>query len=200
MATATSDRQATKRRARHAGPPRPERCRPATILWPCDAQARPMATAPPKPWTRYLAWADGQLLGGGGFTAPPRHGRVEIGYFTLPSQQRQGHGLRIARALLALAWAADPSLTVIAHTRRSAARRGCNTDTRTRTRTRTRTGTRTRTHTDIDTDTESSASILQRLGFRPPRAGRDARVGPVWRWVLRPPRPDRPPQAPTIGV
>ena len=153
----------------------PARRATAITLWPCDAQARPLAAAPPTPWTRYLAWADGQVVGGGGFTGPPRQGRVEIGYFTLPGQQRQGHGRRTASALLALAWAADASLTVIAHTRH-APRQGRH-----------------------NTDAAASAHILLSLGFGPPRPARASRVGPVWRWALPPTRPDRQPQAPTIN-
>ena len=152
----------------------PDRLATAITLWPCDAQARPLAAAPPTPWTRYLAWADGQVVGGGGFTGPPRHGRVEIGYFTLPGQQRQGHGRRTANALLALARAADAGLTVIAHTRHAPLQGRCN------------------------TDAAASACILQSLGFGPPRPARNPRVGPVWRWALPPDRPDRRPHAPTI--
>ena len=146
----------------------------AITLWPCDAQARPLAAAPPTPWTRYLAWADGQVVGGGGFTGPPRHGRVEIGYFTLPGQQRQGHGRRTANALLALVRAADAGLTVIAHTRHALLQGRRN------------------------TDAAASARILQSLGFGPPRPARNPRVGPVWRWTLPPDRPDRQPHGPTI--
>ena len=114
------------------------------------------------------------MVGGGGFTGPPRQGRVEIGYFTLPGQQRQGHGRRTANALLALAWAADASLSVIAQTRHAP-----------------RQGRR-------NTDAAASARILLSLGFGPPRLARNPRVGPVWRWTLPPDRPDRQPQAPTI--
>ena len=153
----------------------PDRLATAITLWPCDAQARPLAAAPPTPWTRYLAWADGQVVGGGGFVGPPRRGRVEIGYFTLPSHQRQGHGRRIASTLLALAWAADAGLTVIAHTRHAPLQDRRN------------------------TDVAASARILQSLGFGPPRPGRDSPVGPEWRWALPPTRPDRQPHAPTIN-
>ncbi len=148
----------------------------AITLWPCDARGRPLAIAPPSPWTRYLAWADGQWVGGGGFAGPPRRGRVEIGYFTLPGQRRQGLGLGTASALLVLARAVDAGLTVIAHTRRpSVAGKPA-------------------------TGAAASARILRGLGFGPPRAGRDTRVGPVWRWTLRPTRPAQPPHAPTIGA
>jgi RimJ/RimL family protein N-acetyltransferase len=148
----------------------------AVTLWPCDPRGRPLAAAPPNPWTRYLAWADGQWVGGGGFTGPPRRGRVEIGYFTLPDQRRRGHGRGTASALLALARAVDCSLTIVAHTRRQPV------------------------PGDPATDPAASAHILQSLGFGPPRAGRDPRVGPVWRWALRPTRPGQRPHAPTIGA
>jgi len=145
-------------------------------LWPCDARGRPLAVAPPSPWTRYLAWADGQWVGGGGFAGPPRRGRVEIGYFTLPGQRRQGVGRRTAIALLALARAVDAGLTVIAHTRRPPV------------------------PGNLATDAAASARILQGLGFGPPRAGHNPRIGPVWRWALRPTRPGQPLPAPTIGA
>ena len=151
-------------------------CRATVVkLWPCDVRGRPLATAPPSPWTRYLAWADGQWVGGGGFAGPPRHGRVEIGYFTLPGQRRRGLGLGTASALLAVARAAGTGLTVIAHTRRPSPAG------------------------KPSADPAASARILQGLGFGPPRPGRDTRIGPVWRWALRPTQPGLPPHAPTIG-
>jgi ribosomal-protein-alanine N-acetyltransferase len=134
----------------------------------CDAQARPLLSAPGSPWTGYLCLADGRLVGGGGFAAPPQDGEVEIGYFTLPGWQRLGHGRRTAAALLAIARSADPGLTVIAHTLRSAGE---------------------------TVDVSASARILWSLGFGVAATANDVHAGPVWRWAA-PPSDDPGSQAP----
>lgn len=148
-------------------------------LLPCDAQARPLLAPPGTPWGRYLALAGTELVGGGGFAGPPQRGTVEIGYFTLPSQQRRGYGRRTAAALLQLAQRADPRLTVIAQTRREAA---------------------------ASSGLCVSARILRSLGFAPPQAAQDAELGAVWRWTFAVPgphrqskSPDADPQRRTIG-
>ncbi len=129
------------------------------LLLPCDARARPLAQAPGTPWTGYLSLADGRLVGGGGFAALPRDGEVEIGYFTLPGWQRQGHGRRTAAALMDIARSADPRLTVVAHTARSA---------------------------PTEADGSASARILRSLGFGAALPMQDAEAGPVWRWTAPP--------------
>lgn len=121
--------------------------------------ARQHAGPPANPWTRYLRFAQGHLVGGGGFAAAPRRGQVEIGYFTLPGWQQQGHGLAIAAALLAIARAADARLTVIATTMRQQGSAA---------------------------DASPSGRILQRLGFGPAVPARDADAGPVWHWAAEP--------------
>jgi RimJ/RimL family protein N-acetyltransferase len=128
-------------------------------LLPCDARAHPLPRPPSSPWTAYLSLADGRLVGGGGFAAAPRDGAVEIGYFTLPDSQCRGHGRRTAAALLAIARGADPGLTVLALTARSAGQ---------------------------DVDASASARILRSLGFSPAQAVHDADAGPVWRWTAAP--------------
>ena len=125
-------------------------------LVPCDAQARPLALPPSSPWGRYLALAGTDLVGGGGFAGPPVAGRVEIGYFSLPDQQRRGHGRRTAAELLRIAHQADPSLTVIAHTKRQP---------------------------DAHPVRSPSARILRSLGFGSPRAAHDSALGAVWCWT-----------------
>jgi RimJ/RimL family protein N-acetyltransferase len=138
-------------------------------LWPCDAAARPLPTLPASPWTRYLAWADGRLVGGGGFSGPPRAGTVEIGYFTLPEARRLGHGHAIAAALLALARQADGRLRVLAHTARVPGTIG---------------------------DDGASARILRALGFACSGAVHDTEAGPAWRWQAPPARQRPAPEAP----
>lgn len=150
-------------------------------LLPCDAQARPLARPPSTPWVRYLALSGAEILGGGGFAGPPLAGTVEIGYFTLPGQQRQGHGRRTAAALLQLVHQADPGLAVIAHTRREA-KPAAAPDAAGRP---SQPGL-----AEADppsADRCASARILRSLGFGPPRAAHDAELGPVWRWTLAAP-------------
>jgi RimJ/RimL family protein N-acetyltransferase len=141
-------------------------------LWPCDAAAQPLPVPPATPWTRYLAWADGRLVGGGGFTGPPTAGTVEIGYFTLPGARRQGHGRAIAAALMALARRADDQLRVRAHTARDPG---------------------------IEADDSPSAHILRALGFACCGAVHDSEAGPAWRWQA-PPAPQRPPHQASRGL
>ena len=149
---------------------------PTTPGWllPCDSQARLLVNAPcgrhvsqnsrphTTPWTGYLRFAHGQLVGGGGFAAAPVHGRVEIGYFTLPGWQRQGHGLATAAALLAVARAADARLTVTATTVRQAG---------------------------TAADASPSGRILQNLGFGPAVPAQDTDASPVWHWAAGPLKP-----------
>lgn len=52
-------------------------------LLPCDGDGRPLPGPPATPWTACLALADGHWVGGGGFTAPPAAGAVEIDLFRL---------------------------------------------------------------------------------------------------------------------
>ena len=125
-------------------------------LVPCDAQARPLALPPNSPWCRYLTLAGTEWVGGGGFAGPPVSGRVEIGYFSLPEQQRMGHGRRTAAELLRIAHQADPGLIVTAHTQREAG---------------------------ISPGLSPSARILRSLGFGPPRAAHERALGAVWRWT-----------------
>ena len=125
-------------------------------LVPCDAQARPLPLPPSSPWVCYLTLAGTEWVGGGGFTGPPMAGRVEIGYFSLPDQQRRGHGRRTAAELLRIAHQADPTLTVIAHTQREVG---------------------------VSPGLSPSARILRSLGFGPPQAAHEAELGPVWRWT-----------------
>ncbi len=122
-----------------------------------DLAPSPTAQAAP-PWARYLSGVDGQWVGGGGFTDAPRDGEVEIGYFTLPNHQRQGHGRATAAALLAIAHHANPRLAVVATTLRSPV------------------------ETPESPSAIASARILSSLGFCRAGALIDADGTPVWRW------------------
>ena len=68
------------------------------------------------PFIGYLAVVAGRAVGTGVFPAPPRAGRVEIAYFTFPGAEGRGIATATARALVALARAAQPELTVFAQT------------------------------------------------------------------------------------
>jgi len=71
-----------------------------------------------RPWVGHIAVMDNAVVGGGGFKEPPRDRRVEIAYFTAPEFQGRGHATRTARALVAIARQADPSLLIAAQTLR----------------------------------------------------------------------------------
>lgn len=68
------------------------------------------------PWIGYVAGIAGCAVGGGAFIAAPKGGRVEIAYYTVPTEQGRGYATATAQALLDIARRADPALRVIAHT------------------------------------------------------------------------------------
>lgn len=68
------------------------------------------------PWIGYLAVMDEVVVGGGGFKEPPLDHRVEIAYFTIPASEGRGFATRTARALVAIAKQADPTLSIAAQT------------------------------------------------------------------------------------
>ncbi len=68
------------------------------------------------PFIGYLAIEAGRPVGTCAFTAPPAAGCVEIAYFTFPGEEGRGVATAMARALVALARAADPALALCAHT------------------------------------------------------------------------------------
>ena len=75
-------------------------------------------TGAAEPWIGYLARdpAEQAMVGGCSFVER-KDDQVEIAYFTFPGLEGRGVGGRMARALVDLAWAADPTLErIIAHT------------------------------------------------------------------------------------
>ena len=70
------------------------------------------------PWGGYTALVEGTQVGECAFKSAPVHGRVEIAYHTFDGFERRGFGTQMARALVAIARAAEPSLVVIAQTLR----------------------------------------------------------------------------------
>ena len=68
------------------------------------------------PWTGYLALSGEQLVGTCAFKAAPSDGAVEGAYFTFPGHEGQGIATAMARQLIDIAYAADRSLKIIAHT------------------------------------------------------------------------------------
>jgi len=68
------------------------------------------------PWVSYIAVADDACVGGCAFVGAPNEGRVEIAYFTLPPFEGRGYARASAAALVALARAAAPEVTVFAKT------------------------------------------------------------------------------------
>ncbi len=68
------------------------------------------------PWIGYIAVRDGEAIGTCAFKGAPAHGRTEIAYFTFPGFEGQGIATAMAQALIALARATQPGLTVAAQT------------------------------------------------------------------------------------
>ena len=68
------------------------------------------------PFIDYLAVVGGRAVGTCGVPAPPRAGRVEVAYFTFPGAEGRGVATEMARLLVGLARAAQPGLTLFAHT------------------------------------------------------------------------------------
>ncbi|MDZ4754497.1 MAG: GNAT family N-acetyltransferase [Phycisphaerae bacterium] len=68
------------------------------------------------PWIGYFAVSDALCVGTCGFKTPPVDHRVEIAYFTFPEHEGRGIATQMAKALIALARAADPTLVVAAQT------------------------------------------------------------------------------------
>ncbi|MBL8201034.1 MAG: GNAT family N-acetyltransferase [Chromatiales bacterium] len=69
------------------------------------------------PWTGYLALCGEQIVGTCAFKAAPSDGAVEIAFFTFPGHEGQGFATAMARQLIDIAYGADRSLKIIAHTR-----------------------------------------------------------------------------------
>ena len=68
------------------------------------------------PWIGYIAFADEQPVGGGGFKGPPQANRVEIAYYTLAEQEGRGWATATASELIRIATAAAPDAIVAAQT------------------------------------------------------------------------------------
>ena len=69
----------------------------------------------PPPWSGYLFVVAEEVVGNGGFAAPPDEaGCVEIGYEIAPARRNRGHATAAARMLLGIAWA-NGATRVIAH-------------------------------------------------------------------------------------
>lgn len=71
-----------------------------------------------KPWISYLGIEAGRCVGICAFKTAPDAGRVEIAYMTAPEFEGRGHATAMARALIAVARAADPEIDIRAQTLR----------------------------------------------------------------------------------
>ena len=76
------------------------------------------STEADRPWSMqlFLDGATGQLLGSGGFAAPPADRTVEIGYEIAPEFRGRGFGTAAARALVDRAVGSGEVDHVLAHT------------------------------------------------------------------------------------
>jgi RimJ/RimL family protein N-acetyltransferase len=70
------------------------------------------------PWTGYFALRDGAVVGVGGFKGTPNHGKVEIGYGTVPACEGQGISSATCAFLTKLALDESPGVRVTARTLR----------------------------------------------------------------------------------
>ncbi|MAS43122.1 MAG: hypothetical protein CML43_08225 [Rhodobacteraceae bacterium] len=118
----------------------PHELDPDLRLVACDAAGRPddpLDPAPPavaenlgravalhaeagfrRPWTAYVAAMGVEPMGCAAFAGPPKAGRVELAFFTDPEFEGRGVAAFAAGALVAIAHAADPSVTLTARTLR----------------------------------------------------------------------------------
>jgi RimJ/RimL family protein N-acetyltransferase len=74
------------------------------------------ATGASAPWLGYVAVEGRRCVGTCAFKSAPRGGRVEIAYFTFPEHEGRGVATAMARALVDVARAAEPGITVTAQT------------------------------------------------------------------------------------
>ncbi len=70
------------------------------------------------PWVAYLVIDKGRCVGTCAFKGAPRENRVEIAYFTFPEYEGQGLATQMAEALVDIACAEIPGITVTAQTLR----------------------------------------------------------------------------------
>lgn len=70
------------------------------------------------PWVAYLVMDRGHCVGTCAFKSAPRENRVEIAYFTFPLYEGRGLATQMAEALVAIAPAQVPGITVTAQTLR----------------------------------------------------------------------------------
>ena len=68
------------------------------------------------PWIGYFVIRDGAVVGVGGFVGAPQNGRVEIAYGTFKAFEGQGIASFACQALLNIAKATAPEITITAKT------------------------------------------------------------------------------------
>ena len=68
------------------------------------------------PWIGYLALSAGTCVGTCAFKSAPSDGAVEIACFTFPGNEGLGVASAMVRQLIDIAYAADGSLKIVAHT------------------------------------------------------------------------------------
>ena len=68
------------------------------------------------PWICYYAQLENQLVGCAGYKGKPVDGKIEIAYGVFPQYWQKGIGTQIAKKMVDLALATDPSLTITART------------------------------------------------------------------------------------
>jgi RimJ/RimL family protein N-acetyltransferase len=70
------------------------------------------------PWIGYFVQHEGQWVGSAGFKGAPQNGQVEIAYVTFEAFRNRGLGTKVCQALVELAKATDPELSIRARTLR----------------------------------------------------------------------------------
>lgn len=69
-----------------------------------------------KPWVGYFACKRNQVAGTGGFIEKPKHGKVEIAYWTFEEFEGQGVASFICKELIKIAKLADTTIIITAKT------------------------------------------------------------------------------------
>lgn len=70
------------------------------------------------PWIGYFALRENKVVGVGGYKGPPKNGKVEIAYGTVPGNEGQGIATEICRRLTLLATEEAPDINITARTLR----------------------------------------------------------------------------------
>jgi [ribosomal protein S5]-alanine N-acetyltransferase len=69
-----------------------------------------------KPWIGYFAFNNNRVVGTGGFTGPPKGGKIEIAYWTFKEFEGQGVASFVCKELIAIAKTTSHDIIITAKT------------------------------------------------------------------------------------